>query len=515
MSFKFAINFFVWGIAVLLFAGCEKKPTKQKTIDMLTTRTLGLAYLEENKLKEAEAEFLKLIEIAPEEALGYANLGLVYRRMGKYPEAEKQIKKALAIESKNPDIRLMLATLYELADRESEALKELENTVKHAPDHVKSLYAFAELCLESGDETGRRRAEENLKKLIEQAPANLVARLQLIETLLRNGKVDQARSHLEQIGKQMPEMNKEAARFYDTALALMWANKAEDAITPTRIFHNLLKVTALYQAGVLDLKGPGGALAGFPIVVFSQNNFTPIQEQKAVLGAIRFTDVTVSSGLDIIQKRQGANEPKEQATPLELETHFALGDYDGDTDQDLYVASGRPDKKASMHFLCKNNFGNFVETSSEAGINHTTKETAAAFADYDNDGKLDLYIVNPGPDILYRNRGNGKFANVTATANVADSAFGHQALFVDLDHEGDLDLYLANATVNRLYRNNSDGTFTELAEKMGLGGQYHLYRNKGDGTFEKDTRSEEFFQALRNVIGLDAAFFDFDNDGGK
>ncbi len=54
---------------------------KQLARDKITMRTLGLAYLEENKLSEAEAEFLKLTKLAPDEALGFANLGLVYLRM--------------------------------------------------------------------------------------------------------------------------------------------------------------------------------------------------------------------------------------------------------------------------------------------------------------------------------------------------------------------------------------------------------------------------------------------------
>jgi Tfp pilus assembly protein PilF len=578
------------GVLALLFNRCEKKPVedRQKAKDMLTFRTLGLAYLEESKLSDAEAEFLKLIEIAPKEALGYANLGLVYLRMGKYSEAEKQIKKALAIEPKDPDARLMLAKVYELTDRVDDALNELEKTLAHAPDHVKTLYTLAELYGKRSDDEARRRNEEYLNKLVEHAPANIVARLQLIEALLRNGKVDQATMHTEQILRQMPEMHKDAAEFYDKALALMQANEAEAAITPARIFHNVLKVTPLYQAGILDLKGPGGALIGFPVITFSQNISAQVQEPQAVLAAIRFADVTFSAGLDAVAKRE-----QEAAPASELGAHLAVGDYDGDGDQDLYVASRTPGKTASAHFLFRNDFGEFVETSAAAGIKHSARETAAIFADYDNDGKLDLYIVNTGPNILYRNVGDGKFLNVTATAGVADTAFGHRALFVDLDHEGDLDLYLANATANRLYRNNGDGTFAELSEKMGIagknvrsrdaafgdfdedgdidlfvvnenagnilytnlrqgqfqdvtaasgltseggsgaaavgdynndgfldifvtalsGGNYYLYRNKGDGAFERDTRSKEMFQALQKVIGLDAAFFDFDNDG--
>ncbi|MCK4751451.1 MAG: tetratricopeptide repeat protein, partial [Bacteroidales bacterium] len=78
---------------------------------MISFRTLGLAYLEENKLEEAEAEFFKLIDIAPKEKLGYANLGLVYLRMGRYQEAEERLKQAVEIDPDDPEVRLILAKI--------------------------------------------------------------------------------------------------------------------------------------------------------------------------------------------------------------------------------------------------------------------------------------------------------------------------------------------------------------------------------------------------------------------
>jgi Tfp pilus assembly protein PilF len=114
---KFKINIcltlLIGGIMAVVFNCCEKRQTmdKQKLTEIIAARTLGLAYLEENQLKEAEAEFRKVIVLAPKEALGYANLGLVYFRKGQQPEAEEWIKKALAIAPDNPDMRLLLANV--------------------------------------------------------------------------------------------------------------------------------------------------------------------------------------------------------------------------------------------------------------------------------------------------------------------------------------------------------------------------------------------------------------------
>ncbi|MDZ7362797.1 MAG: FG-GAP-like repeat-containing protein [candidate division KSB1 bacterium] len=575
---------------IFLLSACEKQQVddKRQITAMISARTLGLAYLEENKLSEAEAEFLKLIQLAPKEALGYANLGLVYMRRDDFAKAEQQIKEAIKLDPDDPEIRLIAAKIYELTNREDEAIRELENSLKKSPDHVKSLHNLAELCLKRDDDAARRRGEECLNKAVELKPANLVARLQLIETLLRNGKADAAAARMEELIKQVPELPKDPAEFYDKALALMRAGKANEALTPAIIFHNLLKLTPLYQAGVLELKGPGGALIGFPVMTFSQQISTQPQSRQAVLAAIRFTDATAVAGLNIVPK--SARQPDPAA---EFGASVAVGDYDGDGDQDLYVASRSPHSPASAHFLFRNDFGEFIETSSAAGIKHQAKETAAIFADYDNDGRLDLYIVNDGPNVLYRNLGDGRFQEVTATAGVGDADYGCAARFVDLDLDGDLDLFLANAGVNRVYRNNGDGAFGEMGEKMGLagtraktrdavfgdfdddgdidlfvvnenasnilytnlrqgrfqdttaasgvtskgksgaaaagdynndgyvdlfvtsldGGDYFLYRNKGDGTFEKDRHASTMLKALKNLAGLDAEFFDFDNDG--
>jgi Tfp pilus assembly protein PilF len=113
---------------------CRNNPEKeqQKSTDLVTTKTLGLAYLEEFKLEEAETEFLKFIGIAPKEKLGYANLGLTYLRMGRYPEAQKQLSKAIKIDPRDPDIRLILATVYQMNDERDRAITELKEALAFA-----------------------------------------------------------------------------------------------------------------------------------------------------------------------------------------------------------------------------------------------------------------------------------------------------------------------------------------------------------------------------------------------
>jgi len=126
-----------------------------------------------------------------------------------------------------------------------------------------------------------------------------------------------------------------------------------------------------------------------------------------------------------------------------------------------------------------------------------TKGSGAAFFDYDNDGFLDIYIVNSGyvpkttkkkspGNVLYRNNGDGTFTDVTKVASVGGMGYGMGVATADYDNDGDEDIYVTNFGANVLYANNGDGTFTDVTQKAGVG----------------DER-----------WGMGCAFLDFDLDG--
>ena len=126
---------------ILQYPGCGGD-NKQKALDMITTRTLGLAYLEENNLPAAELAFQQLIDLAPKEALGYANLGLVYTRMGKYEDAEIQFEHALQIAPNDPEIKFNQAEMLMLTNRGEEALKNASELLYRSIQRVIRLIGF-------------------------------------------------------------------------------------------------------------------------------------------------------------------------------------------------------------------------------------------------------------------------------------------------------------------------------------------------------------------------------------
>jgi DNA-binding SARP family transcriptional activator len=460
---------------------CKETPkdTKQRSIDLMTTQTLGLAYLEEFKLDEAEKQFLKFIKLAPDEKLGYANLGLAYLRMGKYPEAKKQLAVAIKIDPKDPDLRLLLATVYQMNDERDKAITELKDALNFSPDHIKILYDLTELYSNANDADSRDQRKNYLIQLVQKAPSNLVPQLSLTDIYLRDGETDKATAQLEIIQKQFPEFPKEAVDYYNKTLSLLKKKDKDNAIIQFTIFHNYLKVTSPYQSGIMDLKGPGGALIGFPLITYDQQPVTSASENKSILDLIKFTDATETAGLGIVNKN------KEEAS-RKYTTHVEAADYDSDGDIDLYVGSYDETTSTYKHYLFNNEMSRFKDVSVEAGIKHSGNESSASFADYDNDGFLDLYVIKEDGDILYRNAGKGLFENVTDKALIGSKTGGNKCIFFDMDHDGDLDLYETRSNSNLMFRNNGDGTFVEEAEKMGVSEKGANSRDVVFGDFDDD-----------------------------
>ncbi len=234
---------------------------------------------------------------------------------------------------------------------------------------------------------------------------------------------------------------------------------------------------------------------------------------------------------------------------------IAIFDFDGDGRNDIFIANGtRLDAKNSGEQSASQlyrNLGNrhFSEIGQQAGFAHAGWAQGVCVGDYDNDGKPDLLVTYYGHNILYRNRGNGQFEDVTAQAHlpVRGIRYGSGCSFVDYDRDGYLDLFVSNyvdldldktprpghgdfcewksipvmcgprglpKAYSVLYHNNHDGTFTDVSEAAGIlkpGGRYGLgvvaadfdndgwpdiyvacdmtpsllFHNKHDGTFEE------------------------------
>ena len=200
----------------------------------------------------------------------------------------------------------------------------------------------------------------------------------------------------------------------------------------------------------------------------------------------------------------------------------ALADLDGDDDLDLYlVQSGRVDEtldtaRSANRLYLNRGDGHFDEVEGGAGSGDRGYGMGVAAGDYDNDGDIDLYITNLGPNVLLRNDGAGRFTDVTVKAGVGDPGWSTAATFLDLDNDGDLDLFVVNylnwtpALERDCYATAFHATYCGPNE-YDAPAMDRLYRNDGDGTFSDITADAGLNTAFGNGLGTVGA--DFDGDG--
>ena len=179
-----------------------------------------------------------------------------------------------------------------------------------------------------------------------------------------------------------------------------------------------------------------GNQSGSPTGVLFQNN------------GGSFTNVSVASGLETYSYTWGAD----------------WGDFDNDGDLDLYLANSN----AGNQCFVNNGDGTFTESAAFLGIADPTSSFSCGWADFDNDGDLDLYVANgsSGVDKLYRNDG-GTFTDVAATVGTNDMRHSNSTTWADFNNDGFLDLYLSNnGSENRLYMSNAGNSNHWLELKL-------------------------------------------------
>ncbi len=303
-----------------------------------------------------------------------------------------------------------------------------------------------------------------------------------------------------------------------------------------------------------------------------------------------FVDRAATSGLDFIHFNGMSGEFYQ---PEIMGSGAALFDYDNDGDLDVYLVQGAmlgtgtplvpPPDGPLTDRLYRNDLevdadgrriARFTDVTDASGIVAPGYGQGVASGDYDNDGWVDLYVTQFGPNQMWRNQGDGTFVDVSDETGAADPLWGVPASFVDFDRDGWLDLAVANyvnftvetnvrchhperhtriycdpvdyrGEPDRLYRNQGDGTFADVTTSAGIAGAFgpglgiatadvdhdgwvdifvandqaenQLWMNRGDGTFQN--------RALMAGVALGAGgedkadmgvdFGDFDNDGDE
>ncbi|MBI4660442.1 MAG: VCBS repeat-containing protein [Verrucomicrobia bacterium] len=221
----------------------------------------------------------------------------------------------------------------------------------------------------------------------------------------------------------------------------------------------------------------------------------------------------------------------------------AWGDYNNDGWIDLFVIRGSVLEKSQNMLYQNNGDGTFTKVTTGAVATDTSNSLGATWGDYDNDGRLDLFVARAGgqTNALYRNLGDGTFTSVTSASFALRGGRTQAGVWGDFDNDGNLDLFLTgrDTSLNSLYQNSGNGTFVKVTQNVfgvlwsgnyrpGIWGDYDndgdldiflisfastsnwLFRNQGDGVFIP-TNGGEAVVASSGSRG--AAWADFDNDG--
>jgi hypothetical protein len=294
-----------------------------------------------------------------------------------------------------------------------------------------------------------------------------------------------------------------------------------------------------------------------------------------------FVDITTKAGIDF--QHQAPHTSKKYLIET-MGSGAALFDYDNDGRLDLFLVNGAPfadptpkgtipqktGPKYWNRLYHQKPDGTFEDVTEKAGLQGVGYGMGVAVGDYDNDGREDLYVTAYGGNKLYHNNGDGTFTDVTDKAGVGGSGWSTSAAWVDLDNDGYLDLVVLRYVqwdwedlwcgehregyrgychpdvfqpISMLvYHNNGNGTFTEEAAKLGLDkpakalgiaiGDYdrdghidifvandsmveYLFHNKGNGTFEEVGLFSEVAvdSEGRTYAGMGTDFGDYNNDG--
>jgi hypothetical protein len=302
-----------------------------------------------------------------------------------------------------------------------------------------------------------------------------------------------------------------------------------------------------------------------------------VSKRPVILSSrIQFRNVARAAGLGFVLE----NDPTPRRHLIEtMPGGIAAFDYDGDGLTDIYFTNGASvpslEKRSPKYWnrLYRNVGGmKFKDVTELAGVAGTGYSMAAAAADYNNDGQVDLFVAGVRKNILYRNRGDGTFEDVTEKAGIKSDRWSIGAAWLDFDNDGLLDLFVVNyvawspdfnvfcgdpnrgirsychprlfdGTPNTLYHNQGDGTFQDVSQKAGISSHIgkgmaavvadydqdglpdifvtndkvpnFLFHNRGNGKFDEVALETggAMLDSGAPISAMGADFRDYDNDG--
>lgn len=453
----------------------------------------GLIYSQQKQFKKALPDMLKAVELKPRNYLEYFyyNLALVYRDLLRPDDALLVYQKVLLIAPKFYQARIGIGEIYLERGLTDKAIQELSLAASIEPKLAKPYLLMGLAHARAGDHP---QAVEAFLKALERDPNNHRTHYNLSMSLKRLGRLEEARQHLEIYEKS--EARAEEKEFQELQLEVARRRDLQQAQDGKR------------ATSSMEPLAEGGAKESGTTMSSSHPESTVAFKNVASQAHVTF--------------RHFNGATPEKYMPETMGSGCLFFDYDDDGWVDIFLVNSgslvdpRLAEAARSALYHNNRDGTFTDVTEKSGIKNQGYGMGACAADYDNDGRVDLYLTNFGTNVLYHNDGNGIFSDVTKKAGVGSTSWGSSCAFADIDKDGYVDLFVVNyvdfSMDNHKYCGSQiEGLRSYCHPNVYRGLPNVLYHNNGDGTFSDITHQAGVY--TRAGKGLGVAFGDFNNDG--
>jgi tetratricopeptide (TPR) repeat protein len=465
-------------VAVSTLVRNPQAPASAARESAYRANNIGVAQLEQFDYETAAQSFRDALKQYPSLDIAHLNLAIALFYAGKTADAAPAAREATSRLPELPQPHYVAGLIHRAADSLEAAESSFQRVLKIDPTDAGANVNLGQIAMQQRQYD---RAIEHFRRAMAAEPYNVTAAYSTALALTRAGKTEEGRKAMQHF---------EALR--DSAYGVTYAQ------------------TYLAQGKYAEAIASTGA--------------EPDLVNPAV-PAVTFSDAT--SGVGLNSAARTTNTGSSAAT---------LFDADADGDLDLVEAG------SSGLRLLRNEKGSFIDRTAAAGLAKVGAATRVIAGDYDNDGRWDLFVVGTDACRLFQQTAKNAFEDVSQKAGIASvrpdkpGDAPSAAAFADVDHDGDLDI-VAVGSPTRLLRNNGNGTFVDVAGQAGVSasvsaiaiaptdydnrrdidlvvvprdGAPILYRNMRDGSF-RDAASESGLPATGTYSAL--AVGDINKDG--
>jgi tetratricopeptide (TPR) repeat protein len=456
------------------------------------------------------------------------NIGVALMEQYKHEDAVKQFKQALEGDTNFAVARINLALAYFYLNDSRASVEEARAAVKLAPDSPHAHYALA-AALRNEKLYDESLAEFN--KVLSIDPRDPATNIQIGQLHAQKQQYPQAIAAFQRAIESEPY---NATAVYSLAQALIRSGQtAEGQKTLTRF--QQLRASG-YATTLGNVYGEKGRYAEAVVSTGAEPDLISKEPpnvrfvETGVGVNVKTSARSLSGALGRKINKSEFNDQLKRELVAPFSFNINLADFDGDGRLDLFV-SGVDEADKSFVKLLHNDGGQFSDVTDKSKLAIHAPASGAVFGDFDNDGKTDIAIFGYQTLALWRNNGDGSFADVTAKSGLPTGypSWAMTAAWVDADHDGDLDLFVGNfadlsqfpnkdtaifpddfaGEENRLFRNNGNGSFTDITAQAGLGGG----KNKTTAVIATDFNNQRDIDFLVVNYGAATQLFSNQRDG--